>query len=82
MTTYTIPVYQPELFSNEKRHVLECLDSTSGSAKGRFLAEFEGRCANFVGAKYAVGVCSVTVAFRLALVTFGVGSGDEVIVPP
>jgi len=81
MTTYKIPVYQPDLSGNEKRYVLECLDSTWISAKGRFIAEFENGCASFVGAKYAVGVCNGTVALHLALVTLGIGPGDEVIVP-
>ena len=81
MTTYKIPVYQPDLSGNEKRYVLECLDSTWISSKGRFIAEFENGCANVVGAKYAVGVCNGTVALHLALVTLGIGPGDEVIVP-
>ncbi len=81
MNKYTIPVYQPDLSGNEKRYVLECLDSTWISSKGRFIAEFETGCANFVGAKYAVGVCNGTVALHLALVTLGIGPGDEVIVP-
>jgi perosamine synthetase len=81
MTTYKIPVYQPDLSGNEKRYVLECLDSTWISAKGRFIAEFENGCASVVGAKYAVGVCNGTVALHLALVTLGIGPGDEVIVP-
>jgi len=35
----------------------------------------------YVGAKYAVAVNSCTAAMHLALVTLGVGRGDEVIVP-
>lgn len=81
MNTYKTPVYQPDLSGNEKRYVLECLDSTWISAKGRFIVEFENGCASFVGAKYAVGVCNGTVALHLALVTLGIGPGDEVIVP-
>jgi perosamine synthetase len=81
MTNYTIPVYQPDLAGNEKRYVLECLDSTWISAKGRFIAEFENRFSAFTGTNYAVGVCNGTVALHLALVTLGIGPGDEVIVP-
>lgn len=81
MTNYRIPVYQPDLTGNEKRYVLECLDSSWISSKGRFIAEFESGFANFVGAKHAIGVCNGTVALHLALVTLGLGPGDEVIVP-
>ena len=81
MTKYSIPVYQPDLSGNEKRNVLECLDSTWISSKGRFLDEFERRFAASVGAQHAVAVCNGTVALHLALVTLGIGPGDEVIVP-
>ncbi len=81
MTKYVIPVYQPDLSGNEKRYVLECLDSTWISSKGRFIGEFEERFAAYTGAAYAVSVCNGTVALHLALVTLGIGPGDEVIVP-
>ena len=81
MTTYSIPLYQPDLSGNEKRYVLECLDSTWISSKGIFISEFENRFAAYVGARHAVGVCNGTVALHLALITLGIGPGDEVIVP-
>jgi len=81
MSGYSIPLYQPDLRGNEKRYVLECLDSTWISSKGRFIAEFENQFAEFIGVKDAVGVCNGTVALHLALVTLGIGPGDEVIVP-
>jgi perosamine synthetase len=81
MTNYAIPVYRPELTGNEKRYVLECLDSTWISSKGRFIAEFENQFASYIGARHAIGVCNGTVALHLALVTLGIGPGDEVIVP-
>ena len=81
MTDYTIPLYQPDLGGNERRYVLECLDSTWISSKGRFIAEFENRFAAYAGAKHAAAVCNGTAALHLALVALGIGPGDEVIVP-
>lgn len=81
MKKISIPVYQPDLSGNEKKYVLECLDSTWISSKGRFLAEFEAQFAAAVGARHGVAVCNGTVALHLALVTLGIGPGDEVIVP-
>ena len=78
---YSIPIYQPSLSGNEKRYVLECLDTTWISSKGRFIPEFEGRFASHCGVSHATSVCNGTVALHLALVTLGVGTGDEVIVP-
>jgi perosamine synthetase len=81
MSDYSIPVYQPDLSGNERRYVLECLDSTWISSKGRFIADFEDQFARFIGVKHAIGVCNGTVALHLALVALGIGAGDEVIVP-
>ena len=41
--------------------------------------EFEGRFAQFVGAKYAVGLNNCTDAMRLSLRALGIGEDDEVI---
>lgn len=76
-----IPVYQPSLTGNEKKYVNECIDSTWISSKGKFIAEFENKFAEYTGAKYAATVCNGTVALHLALVALGIGPGDEVIVP-
>ena len=73
-----IPVYQPDLSGNERKYVLECLDSTWISSKGKFIQEFESGFAAFVGVPHAVSVCNGTVALHLALVALGVGPGDEV----
>jgi perosamine synthetase len=76
-----IPVYQPDLSGNEKKYVLECLDSTWISSKGKFIKEFESDFARFVNIPHAISVCNGTVALHLALVALGIGPGDEVIVP-
>jgi perosamine synthetase len=76
-----IPVYQPDLSGNERKYVLECLESTWISSKGRFIEEFESAFANFVGAPHAATACNGTVALHLALLALGIGAGDEVIVP-
>lgn len=76
-----IPIYQPDLSGNERKYVLECMDSTWISSKGHFISDFEGAFANYVGASHAVSVCNGTVALHLGLVALGIGPGDEVIVP-
>lgn len=79
--TYKYPVYQPDLSGNEKKYVNECLDSTWISSKGKFISEFENKFAEFIGVKYAASVPNGTIALHLALLTLGIGPGDEVIVP-
>ncbi len=63
------------------RAVVEALKSgwiTTGPRTG----EFETQVAEFVGAKFAVGVTSCTAALHLALLALDIGPGDEVITSP
>ena len=38
---FRYPVYQPDLGGNERKYVLECIDSTWISSKGKFIKQFE-----------------------------------------
>lgn len=66
---------------NEKKYVNECLDSSWISSRGDFISRFENGFAKFIGVEHATAVSNGTVALHLALVTLGIGHGDEVIVP-
>ena len=79
--SYKYPVYQPSLGSKEKENVLECLDSTWISSKGKFITQFENSFSEFIGVKHSAAVCNGTVAIHVALLALGIGDGDEVIVP-
>lgn len=76
-----IPVYQPSLNGNEKKYVMECLDSTWISSRGEFITKFENSFANYIGSQFATTVSNGTVALHLTLEALGIGEGDEVIVP-
>lgn len=76
-----IPVYQPDLTGKEREYVLECLETTWISSKGRFIGEFESGFSQFISAPHAVSVSNGTVALHLALLALDIGPGDEVIVP-
>jgi perosamine synthetase len=80
-TQPTIPVYRPDLSGNEKRYVLDCLDTTWISSLGGYIERFEAAVRAATGADHAIGLCNGTVALHLALHCLGVGPGDEVIVP-
>jgi len=76
-----IPIYQPSLRGNEKKYVLDCLDSTWISSKGKYIGEFEKKFAEYIGVSYAASVTNGTIALHLTLLALGIGKGDEVIVP-
>ena len=81
MKNYKIPIYRPDLGGNEKRYVIECLDTVWISSRGRFVTEFEISFAKKIGIEHAASVSNGTVALHLALLALGIGLGDEVIVP-
>lgn len=76
-----IPVAAPVLDGNEKKYVLECLDTEWISSNGRFIPEFERAFADYCGVKHAIATNNGTTALHLALVALGIKEGDEVIVP-
>ncbi len=67
-----------------KREVFEAFekvyDQTAFSG-GSFAEVFETQFAVFCGTKYAVAVNNGTSALHLAMLTLGIGPGDEVIIP-
>jgi perosamine synthetase len=76
-----VPVAEPLLDGNEAEYVLECVRSGWISSQGAFVGAFEQAVADFHGAPFALAVANGTVALHLALLSLGIGAGDEVIVP-
>jgi len=62
------------IFSDLKEFI-----NTGDFTLGKKLEEFEGKFAELVGVKHAIGVNSGTDALTLSLIALGVGAGDEVI---
>jgi perosamine synthetase len=81
MTQKFIPVAEPVLSGNEKKCVLECLETGWISGSGQYVEAFEEQFAAFCGVKYAIAVVNGTAALHVALLAQGIGPGDEVIVP-
>lgn len=75
-----IPITKPYLTEDEEKAVIEVLRS-SWVCQGPKVGEFENKFADFIGTKYALATSSCTTALHLALVSLGIGQGDEVIIP-
>ena len=71
----------PVLDGNERRYVLECLDTNWISSLGKYIPAFEETFAAFCRRGHGVACSSGTAALHLALEALEIGFGDEVIVP-
>src|SRR2546421_941466 len=76
-----IPIARPLISEDEKRRVLEVLDSGMLVA-GRQVAEFEQAFARYLGLPQAVATSSGTTALQVALEAAGLGKGDAVVTTP
>lgn len=80
-----IPINIPILGKEEKEAVMSVLESgllTNASYEGgKRVKEFERKVRATVGTKHAIAVNSGTAALHTSLAAYGVGPGDEVIVP-
>lgn len=73
-----IKIAQPILGEDEKKAVLEVLDSGI-IAQGPRVKTFEEAFAKMCGVSHAIATSSGTTALHLALLAHGIGDGDEVI---
>ncbi|ACU37713.1 DegT/DnrJ/EryC1/StrS family aminotransferase [Actinosynnema mirum] len=85
-TTATIPFFPTDLFDDEREVLLELLHEVATDPEQKFIlgwrtAALERAIRDSVGAADAVACGSGTSALVLVLKAFGVGPGDEVVVP-
>ncbi len=76
-----IPVAGPWITDLEIQYAAEAAKNDWYGQAGASLRRFEAAFAERIGVKHAIGVPHCTAALHLALLVFGVGPGDEVIVP-
>ena len=76
-----VPIAEPTLGGNELKYVTECVTTNWISSQGSFVRRFEDEFAKLLGVPHALAVSNGTVALHLALAAYGIGPGDEVIVP-
>ena len=76
-----VPIAKPIIGEEEINNVVEVLKSGM-IAQGPKVEEFEKKFAEWGGADYGIAVNSGTAALHVALLSCGVGAGDEVITTP
>lgn len=78
-TTDFIPLHKPSFRGNEKKYVMETIDSTFVSSVGAYVDKFEEMMAEISQTERAVAVVNGTAALQVALRLAGVKQGDEVL---
>ncbi|MCR5591987.1 MAG: aminotransferase class I/II-fold pyridoxal phosphate-dependent enzyme [Lachnospiraceae bacterium] len=76
-----IPLSVPNLTGNEKKYLIDCIDSTFVSSVGEYVNRFEELVAKATGSSSAVATSSGTTGLHAALTAAGVGRDDLVIIP-
>jgi dTDP-4-amino-4,6-dideoxygalactose transaminase len=74
-----IPLHAPVFDGNEKKYVLDTLESTFVSSVGKYVDDFERKMEAYTGTVRAVATVNGTAALSAALYLAGVKRGDLVI---
>lgn len=77
-----IPLHEPRFVGNERKYVLDAIDSTFVSSVGEYVDKFEKMMCKITGAKYAIALVNGTNALHLSLILAGVKTDDEVLTQP
>jgi perosamine synthetase len=75
----TIPLHRPIFNGNEKKYLIDCIDSTYVSSVGEYVNLFEKKIKDYTSAKHAIVCVNGTNALHIALKYSGVENDDEVI---
>lgn len=80
MSMKHIPWWQPQIGSYEQKLIKKVLESHFPN-EGKYTSEFEIEIGKLLNVKHVLAVTNATSAMFLSLKAFGIGHGDEVIVP-
>ena len=76
-----IPIFEPYLIGNEKKYLMDCIDTNWISSQGNYIRKFEKALSEYHKIKYEIVTSNCTTSLHLSLKSLGIGSGDEVICP-
>ena len=74
-----IPLHEPRFIGNERKYVLDTIESTFVSSVGKYVDRFEEMVREYTGAKYAIACVNGTAALHMALILAGV-KRDEIVI--
>lgn len=74
-----IPLHEPRFVGNERKYVLDAIDSTFVSSVGAYVDRFEVEMQAYTGSRHAIAVVNGTAALHMALMLAGVKRGELVV---
>lgn len=74
-----IPLHAPVFCGNERKYVLDTIDTTFVSSVGSYVKDFENMMCDITGATYAIAIVNGTSALHMALILAEVDRDDEVL---
>lgn len=77
-----IRLHEPVFFENEKKYLMDCIDSTYVSYIGEYVKKLEKMISEYTKSSYAIAVVNGTAGLHIALEVVGIKPGDEVITQP
>tara|TARA_B110000503_G_scaffold78559_1_gene120731 strand:- start:1437 stop:2555 length:1119 start_codon:yes stop_codon:yes gene_type:complete len=76
-----IPVNEPKFTPDDKKNLMECIDSGWVSSGGKYLTSFENKMSTVFRRKYVSTVTNGTAALDLAIKSIGIKKNDEILMP-
>lgn len=76
-----IGLHEPEFLGNEKKFLIDCIDTTLVSSVGPYVNRFEDELQAYTGAKFVIATVNGTSALHISLILAGVEANHEVLVP-
>lgn len=77
-----IILHDPRFCGNERKYLLDAMDSNFVSSVGEYVNKFEKAVAEYTGAAFAVAAVNGTSALHISLLLSGVKADEEVITQP
>ena len=77
-----ITLHDPRFCGNERKYLLEAMDSNFVSSVGAFVGKFEEAVAAYTGSPWAIAAVNGTSALHISLLLAGVHADEEVITQP
>ncbi len=77
-----IILHDPRFCGNERKYLLDAMDSNFVSSVGEYVNKFEKAVAEYTGAAFAVAAVNGTSALHISLLLSGVKPDEEVITQP